>query len=107
MRPRKYLSKYCCTDVRWKSTPNFTSCLFIFHEKLSRTWTLLSTRWRGTLLVEPSCANPPTSVMGMPESNGGAPLQPAVLVAAQRPIELGWKLWSPEKKPSAKRFQPK
>src|ERR1700675_1718321 len=87
--PRKYLSKYCCTLVRWKSTPNFKLCLLSFQEKLSRTWLLLSKRWRGTLLVAPSCATPLTRIIGSPESKTPLPLHNEVSVAAHSPMELG------------------
>ena len=69
------------------------------------SWLLLSTRWRGTLLVAPSCAHPETRRMGRPES-AAPPLHCAVVAAAHSPMELGWKLWSCGKNPSAKRFQP-
>ena len=88
--PRKYLLNECCTLVRRYSKPNFTSCLLIFQEKLSSAWLLESNLWRGTLLVEPSWATPLTRTIGMPESEG-PPLHRVVVVAAQRPIELGLK----------------
>src|SRR5579871_3046718 len=121
-RPRKYLSKYCCTLVRRNSKPNFTSCLAIFQEKPSISCTLESTRCRGSVELAPGWAkklDPPlaiteTRIIGSPESAGPDPehvapgaVPPGALLAVHKPIELGWKLWSSGKNPSAKRFQPR
>src|ERR1700752_3474727 len=88
------------------SYPNFTSCLPIFHEKLSNACQFESTRWRGSEWFAPSWEKLPTSITGSPWFEVTAPVQPAVLLAAQSPTLLGWKLWSCGKNPSAKRFQP-
>src|SRR5271157_287514 len=100
--------------VRRNSKPAFTSCFPAFQEKSSTKWLLVSTRARGSPFVVPSCEKKlvypggvtETRIMGRPESWGPPPEQSAVELAAHRPIELGWKLWSWGKKPSANRFQP-
>src|SRR5580704_3094302 len=92
--------------VRRYSYPNFTSCFPIFHEKLSSACQLESTRCRGSEWLAPSCGKPLTSITGNPWLEVTAPVQPATVVAAQRPTLLGSKLWSCGKKPSANRFQP-
>src|SRR5882724_792562 len=100
--------------VRRNSKPAFRSCLPIFQDKFSMNWLLLSLRDRGSPDVVPGCEKKllaplgvtETSRMGKPESCKPLPAQSVVKLAAQRPIELGWKFWSCGKKPSANRFQP-
>src|SRR5579863_29350 len=58
----------------------------------------VSTRSLGTLAVAPGFAKPVTPINGKPPLNALTPVS--------RPIELGRKLWSCGKKPSANRFQP-
>src|SRR5690242_16901249 len=109
--------------VRRNSKPIFKSCLFNFQENPSMNWTLVSTRCRGSAEFAPGWAKkelPPdgvtdTRMMGRPESAGPDPEQvgPATvglvgeLLAAHKPMELGWKFWSSGKNPSANRFQPR
>src|SRR5258706_14358383 len=109
--------------VRRNSKPIFKSCLFNFQEKPSMNCALESTRCLGSAEFAPGWAKKElapdgvteTRMMGKPESAGPDPEQvgPATgilvgeLLAAHKPIELGWKFWSSEKNPSAKRFQPK
>src|SRR5580692_1666545 len=93
--------------VRRYSYPNLTSCFPIFHEKLSSACQLESTRCRGSEWFAPSCEKGLTTITGSPWLEVTAPVQLAVVVAAQSPTLLGSKLWSCGKKPSAKRFQPR
>src|SRR3954469_18209389 len=96
--------------VRWNSPPNFRSCLFIFHEKLSMNWLLVSTRCRGSPEVAPSCEKNPEAPVGVGDTRMiGKPCEwqvPNVTGTLHSPIVLGSKLLSCGKNPSANRFRP-
>src|ERR1017187_10939496 len=100
--------------VRRNSKPTFRSCFPTFHEKSSTNCVFVSTRARGSPEVVPGWAKKlfapvgvyETRIIGRPESCGPPFWQSASELAAHSPTELGWKLWSCGKKPSANRFQP-
>src|SRR5271165_3976027 len=96
--------------VRRNSAPNFTSCLLSFQEKLSRSWLLVSTRWRGSPEVAPSCEKNPDPPVGVGATKTiGNPDEwklAKVMGTSQSPKELGSTFRSWGKNPSAKRFHP-
>src|SRR5947209_1132765 len=59
----------------------------------------VSTRWRGTLEVAPITEKLPTEILGKPKLNDVTPVS--------KPIELGLRVLSSGKNPSAKRFHPR
>ena len=104
--PRKYLSKYCWTVVRWKSNADLHVVLVDLPGEIVEH----------LVIAVEAVARDAAGCAELSETADENDRHPGIewrrttakrsLVAAHKPIELGWKFWSAGKNPSAKRFHP-